>query len=216
VPVTNTTTLSTPDSPFSNASVLAMVLADRLARRGWHLRESGNSVMASRPEWPTQLTVLVREAEDDAPAMFGLAIDLSTMPLRGERFRDVFNSEREEILRGHGNFRLLQLTGDDTWLKPVSGRAFLHGMTDGISRRTRMAVFERNDNEMGSLADRFAEDSNRLVETGAEIAGLLQRLYQRTVLSAPPLEAELPEVVRPSLGMLPLTSDGEPSYPWRR
>ncbi|MFN2465962.1 MAG: hypothetical protein ABR598_06825 [Candidatus Dormibacteria bacterium] len=195
---------------------LTDAIAERVARRGWSFTASASSVLASRPEWPTQLNVLTREARDDAPMIFGLAIDLSTMPLHGERFRDIFNSEREELLRGLGNFRLLQLTADDTWLQPLSGRAFLHGMTNGLSRKTRLAVFDRSEEGGADLPERFAEDSNRLVETGGEIATLLQRLYQRTVLSSPSAGVQLPEVVRPSLGMLPMTSDGEGSYPWRR
>jgi hypothetical protein len=209
-------TLTLVDASLNNASLLAMVLAERLARRGWHFRVAGSSVMANRPEWPTQLSVLVRETEEDARAMFGLAIELGTMPLRGERFRDIFNSDREELLRGHGDFKLLQLTGDDTWLKPVSGRAFLYGMTDGLSRKTHLAVFDRVDDEGDSLAERFAADSNRLVETGGAIASLLQRLYQRTVLSAAAAEVDLPGLVRPSIALLPLTAGAEPSYPWRR
>ncbi|MDQ6747016.1 MAG: hypothetical protein M3010_02760 [Candidatus Dormibacteraeota bacterium] len=214
--MTNATVLPGPGSHLSNASLLVMVLEERLAHRGWRLRESGAGARAGRPEWPSQLTVLVREAESDVAAMFGLAIDLSTMPLRGERFRDVFNSDREEILRGHGTFKLLQLTGEDTWLDPVSSRAFLHGMTNGLSRKTRLAILDRGDKEGTSLADRFAADSNLLVETGGEIATLLQRLYQRTVLSRPAAEVQLPEVLRPSMGLLQVAGSAEPSYPWRR
>ncbi|MFN2463073.1 MAG: hypothetical protein ABR573_04115 [Candidatus Dormibacteria bacterium] len=204
---------------FSNASLLALVLGDRLARRGWQFREAGASVTAHRPEWPAQLCVLVREAEEDAPAMMGLAMDLSAMPLRGERFRDVFNSDREQLMRGYGRCNVLQLTHQGSWLRPQSDRAFLHGMTDGISRRTSLAVFDRASvDEPGSLAERMAADSNRIVETGAELAGTLQRLYQRTVLSQPVVDdSRLPDIVRPSIAVLAPTADtvgGD--YPWRR
>ena len=203
---------------FSNASLLVMVLGDRLARRGWQFREAGASVTAHRPEWPTQLCVLVREAEVGTSAMMGLAIDFGSMPLRGERFRDIFNSDREELLRGYGRFNLLQLTHDGTWLKPASDRSFLHGMTDGISRKTQLAVLDRAvADQPQSLAERLAEDSNRIVETGSEIAGLLQRLYQRTVLSRPVEDVDLPDVLRPSLVTLAPTADAaSDSYPWRR
>jgi hypothetical protein len=199
-----------------DASDLALSVGERMARRGWQFVDLGTSVRAHRPDWPTQLTVLLSEAREDSPAIFGLAIDLSTMPLRGERFRDIFDSEREQLLRGYGNFHLIQLTGDDTWLKPISERAFLHGISDGMSRKTRLAVFDRTNDAAESLEDRFAADSNRLVESGGEIASLLQRIYQRTVLSAPVAEANLPDLVRPSLALLPKASEAEPSYPWRR
>ena len=203
---------------ISNASILAMVLGDRVARRGWQFKEAGSSVAAHRPEWPAQLCVLVREAEEDAAAMLGLAIEFGSMPLRGERFRDVFNSEREELLRGYGRFNVLQLTHDGSWMRPAGDRSFMHGMTDGISRKTRLAVFDRTTaDEPNSLAEHFAEDSNRLVETGNEIASLLQRLYQRTVLSRPADDAHLPDLVRPSLATLAPTADADTSsYPWRR
>jgi hypothetical protein len=203
---------------LNNASLLAMVLGDRLARRGWQVRESGSSVTAHRPDWPTQLSVLAREAEADGPAMLGLAVELGSMPLRGERFRDIFNSDREELLRSYGRFSVLQLAYDGSWLRPQSDRSFMNGMTDGISRKAQLAVFDRTAAEgEGSLADRFAADSNRMVETGSEIASLLQRLYQRTVLSKPLGDAHLPEILRPSFATLAPTADADTdSYPWRR
>ena len=212
------TALAADPTTFSNASILVMVLGDRLARRGWQFKESGSGVTAHRPEWPTQLCVLVREAEVDAPAMMGLAIDFGSMPLRGERFRDIFNSEREELLRGYGRFNVLQLTHDGAWLRPQGDRSFMHGMTDGISRKTSLAIFDRTSPDApGSLAEQFAEDSNRIVETGSEMAGELQRLYQRTVLSRPVEDIHLPDLVRPSIATLQPTADAESgSYPWRR
>ncbi|GAC1333116.1 MAG: hypothetical protein NVSMB17_13130 [Candidatus Dormibacteria bacterium] len=192
-----------PPSTFSNASLLAIVLGDRVARRGWAFKEAGSCVTAHRPEWPTQLFVLVREAEDDAPPMLGLAIEFGAMPLLGERFRDVFNGDREEILRGYGRFQLLQLTHEGAWLRPTSDHAFMHGMANGISRKARLAVFDRTlPGEPGSLAEHFARDSNRMVETGAEVARELQRLYQRTVLSKAVEGVGLPDLVRPSLVLL--------------
>ena len=188
-----------------------------MARRGWTFHDSGSSVTGHRPEWPTQLCVLVREAEEGAPAMIGLAIEFSSMPLHGERFRDIFNSEREELLRSYGHFRLLQQNADGAWLKPVSDRSFLQGMVDGISRKAHLAVLDRNTDDPADLADTFAADSNRFVETAAPVASLLQRLYQRTVLSTPVTGADLPDIVRPSVAMLPLTADSSDApYPWRR
>ena len=212
------TELATAPAPFSNASILVMVLADRLARRGWQFKESGASVTAHRPEWPTQLCVLVREAEVETPAMMGLAIEFGSMPLRGERFRDIFNSEREELMRGYGRFNVLQLTYDGAWLRPQGDRSFLHGMTDGVSRKASLVIFDRTSaEEPGSLAEQFAADSNRMVETGAQLAGELQRLYQRTVLSKPAEDIHLPDLVRPSLVTLAPTAGADSdSYPWRR
>jgi hypothetical protein len=172
--------------------------------------------MAHRPEWPGQLCVLVREPAQDAPAMLGLALEFSSMPLRGERFRDIFNSDIEELFRSYGNFRVLQQAADGSWLRPMSHRTFLHGMADGISRKTHLAVFDRTSDDTASLVEAFATDSNRFVETGASIAALLQRLYQRTVLSVPVAAEDLPDVVRPSMAMLPLTADSDSPYPWRR
>lgn len=211
------TTFVADPAGFSNASLLGLALGDRVARRGWTFRVAGSSVTAHRPEWPTQLCVLVREAEEDTAAMLGVAIDFASMPLRGERFRDVFNNEREALLRGYGPFTLLQQTSAGTWLRAVSGQAFLHGMTAGVSRKAQLAIFDRVAAAAGSLADLFAEDSNRLVETGSHLASELQRLYQRTVLSRPAADSGLPDVVRPSTAMLPPTTDADTdSYPWRR
>ena len=197
-------------------SALPGTLRNRMAHRGWTFREAGASVTARRPEWPMQLCVLVRVAGDQTPAMLGLAVDFGRMPLRGERFRDIFNSDREELLRSYGNFRLLQQGGDGGWLKPLSHRSFLHGMVDGISRKTYLAVFDRNSDDSADLAESFATDANRFVETAAPIASLLQRMYQRTVLSAPPADIDLPQMVRPSVAMVPLAPDpSDAPYPWR-
>lgn len=214
--MTHTAALPTQPALIIDGSDLALNVGERMARRGWQIADLATGVWAHRPGWPSQLTVLLRQARGDSPAMFGLAVDLSTMPLRGERFRDIFNSEREEVLRGYGNFHLLQLTGEDTWLEPISDRAFLHGISDGFSRKTLLAVFDRGNDQSASLEERFAADSNRLVESGGEIASVLQRIYQWTVLSAPVTDANLPDLVRPSLAVLPLTGDAEPPYPWRR
>jgi hypothetical protein len=213
--VTNPSLLPTDPAAPASSQLLAAVTAC-VSRRGWQFRQSGEGVIAQRPEWPTQLTVRAREGDKSSPSLMGLAIDLGTMPLHGERFRDIFNSEREALLGGYGNFRVQQLTGEGTWMKPLGGRSFLHGISDGLSRKARLAVLDRSEEPAASVAERFAADSNRLIETGGEIAALLQRVYQRTVLTLPVAEADLPCLVRPSQAMLPLISDAEPSYPWRR
>ena len=197
-------------------ALLAAALRERMARRGWTFRESASSITAHRPDWPAQLCVLVREAEQATPAMLGLAIELSNMPLRGERFRDIFNIDREEILRTYGNFRLLQQCGDGAWLNPVGHRSFMQGMVDGISRATHLAVLDRLGDAAPGLATTFATDANRFIETASPIASLLQRLYQRTVLSAAVAGADLPDVVRPSLAISRLITDSDSPYPWRR
>lgn len=213
--VTIAATLPTDTAAQAGSPLLVAVTA-RVSRRGWQFREAGAGIIAHRPEWPAQLSVRARHADKGSTALLGLAIDMGTMPLRGERFRDIFNSEREALLRGYGDFRVEQLTADGTWMKPLSGRPFLNGMSDGLSRKARLAVLDRGEELRGSVIEGFIADSNRLIETGAEIAALLQRIYQRTVLAAPAVEADLPDLVHPSLAMLPLTSDAEPSYPWRR
>ncbi|MGI8607706.1 MAG: hypothetical protein ACR2MY_00550 [Candidatus Dormibacteria bacterium] len=208
---------TSPTRRVDSDSTLNHALRERLVHRGWSFRTAGASVTAHRPEWPGQLCVLVRAAEEETPVMLGLAVEFSSMPLRGERFRDVFNSEREELLRSYGNFRLLQQSGDGSWVKPLSHRSFLHGMVDGISRKTHLAVFDRSSDDRGDLAEAFAADSNRFVETGSPIGAVLQRLYQRTVLSVPVTDVGLPDVVRPSIGVFPLTAGSSDSpYPWRR
>lgn len=213
--MTNAIALPTGTAALASPTLLVAVNA-RISRRGWQFRACGAGVIAHRPEWPAQLSVRAREAEKGSPALLGLAIDLGTMPLRGERFRDIFNSEREVLLRGYGDFRVQQLSVAGAWMKPLSGRSFLNGISDGLSRQARLAVLDRGGEQEGSVTDRLAAHSNRMIETGAEIAALLQRIYQRTVLSSPVAEADLPDLVHPSLPLLPVTSDAEPSYPWRR
>lgn len=200
----------------TDTAPLAAALGDRVGHRGWTFRESGSSVTAHRPDWPAQLSVVVHGTEGLTPAMLGLAIEFNTMPLRGERFRDIFNSEREEILRAYGNFRVLQQSGDGGWLNPVGHRAFLQGVVEGIGRATRLAVLDRLNDDAANMVAAFAADSNRFIETASPIASLLQRLYQRTVLGAPVAVLALPDLVMPSIPMAPLSTDSDSPYPWRR
>jgi hypothetical protein len=174
-------------------SSLPRQLSQLLSGRGWVAFEKRTSVTARKHDWPAQLRLVVDP---------GNATERS-MPLGGERFRDIFNMEREQILRGLGPFRVRQMH-DDGWTDGVSDRIFLHGIEGGISRASGLVLFDRCPPEGGAaLLSALPVESTRLLETGSQIAQLLQRTYNRTVLrnDAP---AQSPTVL------------GEPSYPWRR
>ena len=149
----------------------------------------------------------------------GLVVDMRSMPLRGERFRDVFNSEREQLMRGMGSFRVRQRRGESEWTEGISDGAFLRGVDGGISRQDDVVLFDRcPDVDSEGLALRFGVESTRLVETGNEIASVLQRIYNRTVLRGDLPIADLPDQVVPAATAVAPTPAvvGEPSYPWRR
>jgi hypothetical protein len=213
--ITAARTVNRSDALSGNAPLLGALLGERLNRRGWQFKVSGTNVLAHRPEWPAQLRVLAREAEGDGPAILGLSVELVSMPLRGERFRDVFNNDRELLLREYGSFTLRQMSFDGAWLKPVSGQTFINGVTDGVSRKARMVVFDRKEDDSPSLVTRFAADSNRFIDCGSEFARMLQRLYQRTVLSVAAEDAGLPDLVRPSLAAMLIPAEADSAYPWR-
>ena len=196
----------------------------RLGRRGWHFHVSDGEVLGRHQEWAPQVETLVDPGDDERLPALGIVLDFGSMPLGGERFRDVLNAEREDIFHGFGSFRLRQLREDGSWAGEITHRAFVHGYGTGteISRHTTRAVFDRCPAERGAaIVERFLDELPRLAEVGGTMALLLQRIYQRTVLRRP-LEAEtvLPEVVGTSGGALHVLGSTalqpEPTYPWRR
>jgi hypothetical protein len=194
-------------------------LRDLFGRRGWTFSSMGSALAAHRVEWPAQLNVVVDPGGPGGSPIMGLVVDLRSMPLRGERFRDVFNSEREQLMRGMGSFRVRQRRGELDWTEGITDGAFLRGVDGGISRHDDVVLFDRCPDISGdSLATRFGVESTRLVETGNEIASVLQRIYNRTVLRGDLPIADLPDQVVPSVSPAspPPAVVGEPSYPWRR
>ncbi|MGB2940370.1 MAG: hypothetical protein WBD38_08750, partial [Candidatus Dormiibacterota bacterium] len=174
------------------------------------------SVTAHKHDWPAQLRLVVDPGAATERPILGLALDFRSMPLGGERFRDIFNMEREQILRGLGAFRVRQMHGDG-WSDGVSDRIFLHGIEGGISRASGLVLFDRCPSEGGAaLLSALPVESTRLLETGGQIAQLLQRTYNRTVLRNDAPMADLPELVSTGIPAQSPTVLGEPSYPWRR
>jgi hypothetical protein len=183
-----------------------------LSPRGWTFDNEPGRVTARKHDWPTQLHVLI-DFGTDGDAALALVLDMRTMPLGGERFRDMFNTDREQSLRGFGNFRVRQLLADGEWAADVSDNAFLYGATTGISRSARVVFFDRRPVERGSaLVERFLAENHRFVETGDQIGDLLQRAYQRTVLGVPTPSVALPRPV-PAMSHMPYGIIE--TYPWR-
>jgi len=194
---------------------VAADLGVRLGARGWEFGLRGDTITARRPDWPAQLEVRLDLSPDEALSLT-LTIDFRTMPLHGERFREIFNNEREELLETMGTFTVRQLLEDGTWDRDLSDRAFMHGVV-GIKRQTQVAFFQRNLNASGdSLNDLAAAAVNRLTEAGNQVAGILQRVYQRTVLGAN-AAADLVPVVLGSGQSAPVAMEAVAGdYPWRR
>ncbi len=191
-------------------------LTQMLSRRGWTVSEAGTSLRAHKHDWPAQLRVVIDPGGGSVAATLGITIDFRSMPLAGERFRDIFNSDREEIMRGMGSFFVRQMRGDHGWTDGVTDRVFLHGVEGGISRMADVVLFDRCPAEHGvAMLNRFSLESSRLLETGGEIASLLQRTYNRTVLLNDAPLGTLPGLVI-GHGTAAATVVAEPSYPWRR
>ena len=171
-------------------------------------------MVARKHEWPAQLHVAIDFAPDAEMAL-ALVIDMGAMPLGGERFRDIFNSDREQSLRGFGNFTVRQVLLEGGWSPDINDSAFLHGANTGISRSARLVFLDRGATERGqALAERFIAESNRFVETGYALAATLQRVYQRTVLSAPRQSLRAPGMVAATT--LAPAEILQNTYPWRR
>ncbi|MHB8510053.1 MAG: hypothetical protein ACYDGR_15670 [Candidatus Dormibacteria bacterium] len=202
-------------------------LGARYAARGWSFRTTGRGLVARRSDWPRQLEVAIEPARDGADSLLALTIDCRSMPLGGERFKDIFNGEREEIMAGFAPFTLRQQRADGSWLPNVGHGAFLSGFGPAavLSRQAVMAIFSRPaDGELDAVVGRFEADLVRLMESGDGIAAILQRVYQRTVLARDDVATELPEMVGgPTLvtaaigaAALAPVAVAEPKYPWRR
>jgi len=193
-------------------------LQQLLSRRGWAVATAPSWLTAHRHDWPAQLKVVVDPGEGDGPAMIGLLLDFRSMPLQGERFLDIFNSELERIFRSMGSFMVRQMRADEGWTNGASDQVFLRGVDGGVSRSADMVFFDRCPQERGAdILERFNLESNRLLEAGSEIAILLQRTYDRTVLRSDKPVSMLPDVVAPAAtAAAPAVVVGEVSYPWRR
>ena len=198
-----------------------------LRKRGWQYVASGSRVTGRKLEWPSQLRFILDLGHDDHAPVMALALDFRSMPLGGERFRDIFNAEREELLTQLGSFKVRQMRGDEMVGRELSEASFLHGMGGGVSRQAQLLVIDRCPAERGdALIERFGVETNRFIEVGNEIAALLQRTYQRTVLGSEDPVADLPEVVAPAGAMpaaaaMPAVVGGaappvRETYPWRR
>jgi hypothetical protein len=186
-----------------------------LSRRGWNLETEYGRIKASKPGWPVQLYALIHFGDEDSASVMAFVIDMSAMPLTGERFRDVFNADRDDLLRGFGRFRVRQLLKNGAWAPEIGDRAFLGGLTPGIRLTSRLVMLDLCPAEVGdALALRFIAESARFVETGNLIAATLSRMYLPTVLGTAVQALELPAMV--PVGMPPLNQEPEPSYPWRR
>jgi hypothetical protein len=192
-------------------------LRQLLTRRGWAVLDAGRSIVAHKHEWPAQLRVVVDPGTSTEPSVLGITLDFRSMPLAGERFRDIFNSDRERLLRGMGAFRVRQMNGAHHWSEGAPDRIFLHGVDGGVLRSADVVLLDRTPEERGeAIVERFALESTRLLETGGEIASLLQRTYNRAVLTRDLPVATLPDVVVPAgLSVAPAIV-GDTSYPWRR
>jgi hypothetical protein len=189
-------------------------LIDQLSPRGWTFAQEPGRVIARKHEWPAQLHALV-DFGIYGDAALALVIDMGTMPLGGERFRDTLNNDREQSLRGFGGFWVRQLLIGGGWAADLSYNAFLHGATTGISRNALLVFFDRRPAERGrALVERFVAESNHFVETGNHLGAILQRVYQRTVLGTPTASVALPGLV-PAMSAAPIGL-ADDNYPWRR
>lgn len=203
-----------------------VMVRERLGVRGWTARQAEGSIRARHAAWPPQMEVLVDPGAAGERARYALILDFRSMPFTGERFKDVFNHDREELLGLFGPFRVRQRRADGQWLAPVSGNSFLGGFgpTGGLARQTVVALFERTVDEAGdALVARFLGEAARLEEVCSGFASTLQRVYQRTVLASTeaigPLYSDAePEAVaaEPGASSPARSPSPEPTYPWRR
>lgn len=205
-------------------------LAEHGSTRGWTFSPAATAIFARQSDWPAQLAVIIDEGGPGRLGTMGLIVDFRTMPLGGERFKDILNADREETMGRFAPFQVRQLRTDGSWATPVAGSSFLaaFGPASGIARATSAVVFDRAAGSSGTeVRDKFTRDHIKLVEAGASLSGLLQRVYQRTVLTGEIGIKELPGLVgeTPATGIGQLTralpavagvAMPEPAYPWRR
>ena len=190
-------------------------LALDLRARGWSVETEFGRIQAQKEGWPAQLHALAQFGDEDSASVLALVIDMSSMPMGGDRFRDVFNADRDDMLRSLGHFRVRQLLKSGEWATEMGERAFFGGSNAGIRLTARLVMFDLCPHELGfDLAKRFLAESGRIVACGNLIGTTLARIYQARVLGAPVQPLELPAVVPKML--VPLNQVIEPSYPWRR
>lgn len=190
-------------------------LAQDLRARGWSVQTDFGRIRAQKEGWPVQLHAVGQFGDDDNASVLALVIDMSSMPMGGDRFRDVFNADRDDLLRGLGHFRVRQLLKSGEWAAEMGERAFFGGSNAGIRLTARLVMFDLCPQEQGfELGSRFLAESGRMVACGNLIGSTLARIYQARVLGAPVQPLELPAVVPKML--VPLNQVIEPSYPWRR
>jgi hypothetical protein len=178
----------------------AHALGSELGRRGWNIESDGGQIRAGKPGWPVQVYVLIHFGDEESASVMALVIDMSALPMAGERFRDVFNADKEELLRGFGRFRARQLLKSGAWAPEMGDRAFLTGLNPGIRLTTRLLMLDLRPAECGSaLGIRFIAESGRFVATGDVIGAALARIYLPAVLGAGVPALELPAMVPPSM-----------------
>jgi hypothetical protein len=193
----------------------AHALRIELAGRGWTVESEYGQVKAGKPGWPVQVYALVHFGDEANASVMALVMDLSAMPLAGERFRDVFNADKDDVLRGFGRFRVRQLLKNGAWAPEKGDRAFLSGLSAGIRPTTRLVMLDICPLESGdALSLRFIAESGRFLETGNLLAEMLGRIYLPGVLGAAIQPLDLPAMV--PVGMPALNHEPEPSHPWPR
>src|SRR5258708_40036678 len=190
-------------------------LAQDLRARAWNVEVDIGRVRAQKEDWPVQLHTVVQFGDQESPSVLALAIDMSSMPMAGDRFRDVFNADRDDLLRGLGHFRVRQLLKNGEWASQMGERAFFGGANAGIRLTARLVMFDLCPSETGfELGNRFLAETTRIVACGNLVGATLARVYQARVLRAPAQPLEPPAVVPKVLA--PIRQVIEPSYPWRR
>jgi len=191
----------------------AQFLETELSRSGWRLKTEPNQIKAWRPGWPVQVYSLIHFGDEDSASVMALVIDLGQMPLTGERFRDVFNGDREELLRGLLRFRARQQMNNGAWAPQMGDRAFLSGLNPGIRPSARLVVLDVCPTECGdALALRFIAEGGRFLQAGNAIAQTLARIYLPEALDTEAPLVRLPSTV--PVGMPSVRPETDASYPW--
>src|SRR5258708_27645143 len=115
-----------------------------LSRRGWSTVPLGTGIAAHKREWPTPLKLVVNPGNPATASVIGVMLDFRFLPLRGERFKDIFNSERADLLRRMGDFRARSPRRDLSWTGATNGRSFLDEDGPGLGRNARVVLFDRH------------------------------------------------------------------------
>src|SRR5258708_15315316 len=154
-------------------------LALDLRARGWSVETEFGRIQAQKEGWPVQLHALAQFGDEDSASVLALVIDMSSMPMGGDRFRDVFNADRDDLLRGLGHFRVRQLLKNGEWAAQMGERAFFGGANAGIRLTARLVMFDLCPSETGfELGNRFLAETTRIVACGNLVGATLARIYQ--------------------------------------